>query len=219
VQSAPIRDPGEDKRSRPCGDESRQERPPDLLRRDLPTCCRHLEQEKGRDQRPPEERGDRSECARQDEKLRTGLLQPNELHRKRAEREPKCDQWRLGAEYESESQRRERGGEDAGERDREDRVCTETLQRRVPAVTREPDGGGHEQPGEPRHKNDVPPGRLAPAELVWDHVPHEVGGVMDRGLEQHRGERDWHAEQRREHERPHVGHRLRVAHGWTLLRA
>ncbi len=41
---------------------------------------------------------------------------------------------------------------------------------------------------------------------------------MDRGLEEHGRERDGHAEQRREHERPDVSHRLRVAHGRTLLR-
>ena len=82
----------------------------------------------------------------------------------------------------------------------------------------QPNSGGNQQPGKTGDEHDVPPGRLAPAELFRDHIPHEVDQVVDRGLEEHRRERDGNAEQRREHERPNVCLRLRVAHGQTLLR-
>ena len=49
VQPAPSRDAGEDDRSGSRGDEAGKERAPYLLRRDLPACGRHLEQEKCRD--------------------------------------------------------------------------------------------------------------------------------------------------------------------------
>ena len=60
-------------------------------------------------------------------------------------------------------------------------------------------------------------GSLQPSSSGID-VPHEVDDVVDRGLEQHGRERDGHAEQRGEHERPDVRHRFRVAHGSTLMR-
>ena len=77
---------------------------------------------------------------------------------------------------------------------------------------------GDQQPCESGYEDDVPPGGLTPAELLGDHIPHEVDHVVDRRLEQHGRERDRHAEQRGEHERPDVGRCLRVAHGRTLLR-
>ena len=189
-----------------------KERAPDLLRGDLPAGGRHLEQEKCGDQRPPEERGYRREGTREDEELSSRSLQSNQPDRERTETEPERDQRGFGAENESESQSRERGGEDAGECDRGDRVCSETFQRRVSAVARKPNGGGNQQPCESGYEDDVPPGGLAPAEFVGDHVPHEVDQVVDRGLEEHGRERDGHAEQRREHERSDVCLRLRVAH-------
>ena len=77
----------------------------------------------------------------------------------------------------------------------------------------QPNGRRDQEPREARYEDDVPPGGLAPAELRRDDVPHEVDDVVDRGLEQHRRERDGDAEQRSEHERSDVGHRFRVAHG------
>ncbi len=129
VQSAPARDPGEDERSGSRGHEPREERAPDLLRGDLSACGRHLEQEKCCDQRPPEERGYRRECTSEDEELSPCSLQSNQPDRDRTETEPERDQGGLGAENEPESQGRERGGKDAGECDRGDRVCAETLER------------------------------------------------------------------------------------------
>ena len=86
------------------------------------------------------------------------------------------------------------------------------------AVTRQPNSGGDQQPCEPGHEDDVPPGWLVPAEFLGNHVPHEVDQVVDRSLEQHGRERDGHAEQRGEHERSDVLPRLGVAHERTLLR-
>ena len=59
MQSVPVRNPGEHERSGSRGHESRKQRAADLLRGDLPAGGRHLEEEKCRDQRSPEERGDR----------------------------------------------------------------------------------------------------------------------------------------------------------------
>ena len=140
VQSAPARDPGKDERPGSRGHESREERAPDLLRGDLPAGGRHLEQEKCRDQWPTEERGYRREGTREDEELRSCSIQSNQPDRERAESEPERDQRGFGAENDPEPERRERGGEDARECDRGDRVRSETFQRRVSAVTWEPNG-------------------------------------------------------------------------------
>ena len=212
MQPVPTRDPGEDDRARPCRHEPRQERAADLLRRNLPARRGHLEQEKRGDQRAPEQRSDRCERTGERKKLSSGALQPNQPHRERTEAEAERDERCLGAEDEPEPESRERGGKDAGKCDRGDRVCTEALERRVSAVAGKPHRRGNQQAREPGHEDDVPPGRLAPAELLGDHVPHEVDDVVDRGLEQHGRERDGHPEQRREHERPDVRHRFRVAH-------
>jgi hypothetical protein len=64
----------------------------------------------------------------------------------------------------------------------------------VAAVAWQPDGCGDEQPREARYENDVPPGRLAPAELFRDHVPDEVDQIVDRRLEEHGRKRDRQAE-------------------------
>ena len=79
----------------------------------------------------------------------------------------------------------------------------------------QPNGSRDQQPRKPRYEDDVPPGGLAPAELLRDDIPHQVDDVVDRGLEQHRRERDGHPEQRGEHERSGIGHRSACA--WALL--
>ena len=162
---------------------------------------------------PPKSAATAANAPANDEELSSCSLQSNQPDRERTETEPERDQRRLGAEDEPEPQSRERGGKDAGECDRRDRVCSEPFQRRVSAVAGQPNGGRDQQPRESGDEDDVPPGRLAPAELVGDHLPDEVDHVVDRGLEEHGRERDGHAEQRREHERPNVCLRLRVAHG------
>ena len=218
VQPVPTRDAGEDDRSRPCRYEPRQERAADLLRGDLPARRGHLEQEKRGDQRASEERSDRRERTGEREELSSGALQSNQSHRQRTETETERDQRRLRAEDEPETQCRQCCGKDACERDRGNRIGPETFQRRVTAVAGQPNGRGDQQSGEPGYEDDVPPGRLAPAELLGDDVPHEMDDVVDRGLEQHGRERDGHAEQRGEGERSDVRHRFRVAHGSTLMR-
>ncbi len=135
-------------------------------------------------------------------------LQSNQPDRERTETQPERDQRSFRTENEPEPESRERGGEDARECDRRNRICSETFERRVSAVARQPNGHGNQQPCEPGDEDHVPPGRLAPAEFVGDHIPHEVNHVVDRGLEEHRCERDWDAEQRGEHERSDVCPRL-----------
>ena len=85
-------------------------------------------------------------------------------------------------------------------------------------MARQPNRSCNQQPCEPGNEDDVPPGGLAPAEVVGYHLPDEVDQVVDRRLEEDGRERDRHAEQRREYERPDVCPRLRVAHVRTLLR-
>ena len=218
VQPVPPRNPRKDDGSSSRGHEPGKQRAPNLLRGNLPAGGCHLEQEERGDQRPPEKRGYRREGTRESEELRSRPLHANQPDCDRAETEPERDQRGFRAENESEPQTRERCGKDAGQKDRGDRVCSETLQRRVTAVSRQSNGGRNEQPCQSGYEDDVPPRGLAPSEFVGNHVPHEVDHVVDQRLKEHGRECDGHAEQRREHECSDVLPRFRIAHGRTLLR-
>src|SRR5262249_41550628 len=104
--------------------------------RDPPACSRHFEEEECSDQRSSEERRDSCECAREGEQLSPRPLRANEPDRERAHPEAQRDQRSLGSEDESEAQGRERGGEDARQRNRCDRLGAETFEGRMATVTR-----------------------------------------------------------------------------------
>ena len=156
----------------------------------MPLLATTLEQQERSDERSPEERRDRRECAREHEQARLGRRDSREVDCDRAEGDPERDERRLRAEHEAEPERGEGGEQDAGEVHGTDVSDADPLERGMPAVPREPQGGDDEHPCERRHEHDVPPRGLAPAELLGSPFPDQVREVVDRRLEEDGGERD-----------------------------
>ncbi len=163
-----------------------------------------------------EQRRDRRERSCEDEQLRFGSLHAHEAYRDGSEAEAERDERSLGPEDETERKRRERGEQDARELDQRSRSQTQPFERGVAAVPRQAQCGRNQDAREPWDEDDVPPGRFAPVESVRNLLPDEVGRVVQRRLEEHRGERHRDAERRCEDERSEVRPRPLV-HGVTLL--
>ena len=215
MQPRPVAHACPHERTGPRRDEARQQCVPDHAGRDHAALGDQLEQQERSDERSPEERGDRRERAREHEQARLGRRDSREVDCDRAEGDPERDERRLRAEHEAEPERGEGGEQDAGEVHGTDVSDADPLERGMPAVPREPQGGDDEHPRERRHEHDVPPRGLAPAELLGSPFPDQVREVVDRRLEEDGGERDGDAEHRREDERPDVRSRGQLgAGGW-----
>ena len=80
----------------------------------------------------------------------------------------------------------------------------EPFERGVTTVSRQAQCGRNEDTCEPCDEDDVPPCRLAPVECVRKLLPDEVGGLMQRRLEEHSGESHRNAEEGGEDERAEV---------------
>ncbi len=216
VHARPVADTGEDQRPGAGGDETRQKRLTQLLRRNASACGRHLEQEKRGDERTSEERSDRRECPCENEQLRLGLPHPDETDGDRAEAETERDERRLRSEDEPEPECRERGQQDARQIDRAYGSGRDAFERRVAAVARQAHGERDEDAREAGYENHVPACGLGPSEMVRHDVPHEMDEVVDRGLEERGGEGDRKTQDRGVHERAQVGP-CPLVHGRTLL--
>ena len=160
VHPRPVADSGEDERARPRGDEARQDRAPDRLRRNRSAGGRDLEDEKRCDDRAAEERRDSRKRSCEDEQLSLGLAESDEPSRDDPETEAESHERCLRAQDQPEPDRRERCEQDAAEVDGLDRTQAETLERRMAAVTRQPQGQGDEHACDPRNEHDIPGWRL-----------------------------------------------------------
>src|SRR5262249_55734715 len=128
--------PGETSAPGPPGPQPGQRAPPVCGGGVFPLAALPPERGKGASLWPPRSGGDGCERAREGEKLSRSPLRSDELDRERTHAETQRDQRSLGTENESEAQGRERRGEDARQRDRCDRLGSETFERRMPTVTR-----------------------------------------------------------------------------------
>ena len=179
----PVADSGEDERTRPRSDKAGRTARPSACAGIAPEAAATSKTRSAAMIGPPKSAAIAQRSC-EDEQLSLGLAESDEPSRDDPETEAESHERCLRAQDQPETDRRERCEQDAAEVDGLDRTQAETLERRMAAVTRQPQGQGDEHACDARNEHDVPGWRLIPVEPMRNDFPDEMDDVVKRGLEE-----------------------------------